>query len=278
LASIDGTCLDDAGNRLYRDPRNPTQLYASVTSILNIKSKPGLGIGLKNQVATFAAKNRKELATLTQAETLAILKDEKVIAKDWQIAGEFGTAVHQVVENIIYAEPLDHDLRVVESTKSYPVSNTFTEFVPQYWGEFVREHNVKPIMAERSVVNTIWGYAGRFDTIAEIDGEIAIIDTKSNKNGPKPEVALQNSAYSQGEYVFDFQSGKITPLPRVTASYVLWIREEGWNLFPLKLNDRTFDVFLEHLFLFRSWAYEVDTFVGPAVHSDRIQPVKPFYR
>lgn len=277
MASVDGTCLDDAGNRWYRDPRNPTLLYASVTSILNIKAKPGLGIGLKNGVAKYAARNRHALAELTQLDVEKLLKDESVIVPDWHIAGDFGTAVHQVVENIINLRPLHENLKLVKSTKTYPVNNTFTEFVPQYFSEFMREHNAKPLMTERAVMSATYGYGGRFDGIMEIDGELAIVDVKSNKNGPKDEVAMQNDAYANADYIIDMETGRIEPLPKVTASYVLWIREEGWNLFPLKFG-RPFQVFLKHLDVFNAWAREVPTFVGDPLHPNQIQPVKPFYR
>jgi hypothetical protein len=277
MASV-GTCEDDAGNRWYRDPKNPTQLYASVTSILNIKNKPGLTIGLKNGVAKYAARYRADIAGMTQLDAYNTLRNQDIVLPDWKIAGDFGTAVHQVVENIINGVPLAHDVREVRSTKTYPVSNTFTEFVPKYWGEFTRAHNVKPLLTERAIVNRALGFSGRFDAVMEVDGEIAIVDTKSNKNGPKDDVALQNTAYGMSPCIMDMETGETEPMPHITKSYVLWIREEGWNLFPLKYNWATYDAFCEHLRLFNRVAWGYKDFVGDPIHPDGIQPVTSFYR
>lgn len=273
-----GTCEDDAGNRWYRDPKNPTQLYASVTSILNVKSKPGLTIGLKNGVAKYAAHNRAEIATMTQLAAYNTLRDQDTVLPDWRIAGDFGTAVHQVVENIINGVPVGHDVREVQSTKTYPVSNTFTKFVPKYWDEFVRAHKVRPLLTERAIVNRFWGFSGRFDTVMEVDGEIAIVDTKSNKNGPKDDVALQNAAYGNTPHMMDFETGEVTRMPHITKSYVLWMREEGWNLFPLRYTNDTFDAFLAHLRLFNIKAWETKRLLGDPIHADGLQPVTSFYR
>lgn len=273
-----GTCEDDAGSRWYRDPKNPTQLYASVTSILNIKNKPGLTIGLKNGVAKYASRNRADIANMNQLDAYNTLRDQDTVLPDWRIAADFGTAVHQVVENIINDAPLAHNVHEVRSTKTYPVANTFTDFVPKYWGEFVKEYDVRPLLTERAIINEQWGYSGRFDTIMMINGEIAIVDTKSNKNGPKPDVALQNVAYAYSPKIVDFETGDTMEMPRVIRSYVLWMREEGWNLFPLRYNAMVFDKFLAHLRLFNIQAWESHDLMGTPLRPDGLQPVTSFYR
>lgn len=233
---------------------------------------------MKNGVANYAARNRHIIADWTQKEAYDTLRDQDIVLPDWRIAGDFGTAVHQVVENIINEIPLEYNLNHVESTKTYPVSNTFTEFVPKYWGEFVRVHNIKPLYTEKTVINKFWGYQGRFDTIMEVDGEIAIVDTKSNKNGPKHDVALQNKAYGEAPFMIDMETGAKVPMPKITKSYVLWIREEGWNLFPLQYDDEVFCAFLSHVDLFNRCAWQLSSFLGEPIHAEGIQPVKSFRR
>lgn len=275
------TFYDSEGNRWYRDPSNPSQVYAGVTSVLNVKSKDYLTKAKVNGVAEYAARNRKALAEMTQASAKALLKAQDVVLPDWQIATAFGTAVHTVTDNFLTGEALDKGLELVEGSDSYPVSNTFVEFVPQYWQEFIAAHNVKFIDSEQVVVNDEFGYGGRFDHVLEVDGELAIVDSKSNANGPYGSVALQNAAYGYGEAnaIVNMTTGSRKPMHAVTASYVFWIREEGWNLFPLEFNQNTYDDFLKHLYLFAYGATGREKeLIGPAIHDDQIKPVPKFYR
>lgn len=275
-----GTFYDAEGNRWYRDPSNPSQTYAGVTSILNIKSMDFLTKAKVKGVAVYAAKNRKSLAEMNQASVTALLKEQDVVLPDWRVATEYGTAIHTVTDNYLKGQPLDQDLQFVEGTDSYPVANTFTEFVPQYWSEFKAKHNVKFVDAEQVVLNDEYGYGGRFDHVLEVDGELVMVDTKSNANGPYGKVALQNSAYGQrSNKIVDLTTGARSPMHAVTGSYVLWIREDGWNLLPLEFTDETFDDFLKHLYLFAYGATGREKhLVGEPIHQDQLKPPVRFFK
>lgn len=270
-----GTFYDREGNRWYRDPANPSQVYAGVTSILNVRAAPGLEKAKRNGIAKYAAKNRKELAEGTQAHAEALLREQDVVLPDWRIATDFGTAVHTVTDNLLQGRPLDEGLEHVEGSKTYPVSNTFTEFVPRYWDEFLTVFDVEFVDSEQVVVSDEWGYAGRFDHVLKVNGKLVLVDTKSNKNGPNGKVALQNSAYGNADCIMDMTTGKRTPMHQVQGSYVFWIREEGWNLFPLEYTEHTFGDFRKHLDLFAYGAVRSDSeLVGEPLYEGGILPVK----
>lgn len=273
----DITFYDKQRNRWYRDPSNPTRTYAGVTSILNVKDAPWLARARVKGTAEYAATHRKALAEMTKAEVVALLNSQNVTLPDWKVATDFGTATHTVIENIINDRPLGQGVRHVEGTKSYPVSNTFTEFVPQYFSEFRAKHNVQVLDCEKVVVSDIWGHAGRFDAVMIVDDEIMIVDTKTNKPGPRAKTALQNKAYCTYTEIIDPVTGARSPMHKVTASRVLWMREEGWNLFELAFDDSVADDFRHHLDLFAFGKLREDSLIKGAIHKDQLQTPNSFY-
>jgi hypothetical protein len=58
------------------------------------------------------------------------------------------------------------------------------------------EHTIKPILTEEPLVSNIFGYGGIVDCLAELDGELALIDYKTNK-AIYIESFYQLGAYSQ---------------------------------------------------------------------------------
>lgn len=203
-----------------------------------------------------------------QEDVYRLLKDQDAMLPDWKAAREYGNAVHQVIENIINGAPLDHLVKEVEGTPTYPVVNDFTEWVPRYWDEFVAEHDVKVLSCEQSVVSDKWGYAGSYDLFGMVDGVPQFIDAKSNKGGPHLlSVALQNKAYGSADYVLDFITGAQSDLPQAQGSSVLWLRREGWNLWPLPYDNDIWRQFYARLLLF----HEREPDISP-MHEDGLLP------
>lgn len=232
-----GTYYDRDGDRWYKNPSNPTSSYAGVTSILNSRNKAGLVKAKTGGVAKYAAAHRKALAEMTQAGAIALLKSQDEVFPDWVVAREFGTATHQVVENIVNGRALDEGLEHVEGTKSYPVDNTFTTWVPKHWDSFTKTHRVNVIDVEQTVFNHSLGYAGSYDQVVKIDGITTILDVKSNANGPHADVALQCSLYAHAEVIMDMATGSERPMHDIEQAAVLWMRPEGFALYPLQFDE-----------------------------------------
>lgn len=267
-----GTRYDKDDDRWYIHPGNPTKEFAGVTSVLGTRKVTPIEKAKINGVARYAARNRKELATKNQAEVYQILKDQDTVLPDWNTAREFGSAAHQVIENVINGKPLGHMVKHVEGSATYPCDNTFTEWVPRHWREFTLEHDVKVIDSERSVVSDKFGYAGSFDYLLAVDGELAFVDAKTNAKGPHLwQVAMQNEAYRRADYILDFVTGEQSPLPSVAKSYVLWLRPEGWNLWPLPVGGDVWRTFYAHLLLFQASKSHMFEDIEP-IHEDGLQP------
>lgn len=218
--------------------------------MLGVKKVGALEKAKVNGVAGYAAHNRKDLAGMTKAATYALLRDERVTLPDWEVGRNFGTATHTVLENVIMGRPLDTDLQEVEGTDSYPVANDFIEWVPRWWDEFTTDFDVEVIECEETVVSPL-GYGGSFDLILKVNGVPTMVDAKSNRGGPRDSVALQNEAYRRCPEIVDMTTGARRPMPEVERSAVLWLRPEGWNLYPLKDGDPVWRRFYAHLLLFQ---------------------------
>jgi hypothetical protein len=217
---------------------------------LGVKKVSTLEKAKLNGTAMYAAHNRVALAGMTKAATYALLRDQSVTLPDWDVGRDFGTATHTVLENVIKGQPLDTDLQVVEGTATYPVDNTFTEWVPKWWDEFVKDFDVEVVECEETVTSPL-GYGGSFDLILRVNGVLTMVDAKSNRGGPRDSVALQNEAYRRCPEIIDMTTGVRRPMPEVERSAVLWLRPEGWNLYPLKDGDPVWRRFYAHLLLFQ---------------------------
>lgn len=246
--------------RWYRDANNHTKTYPGVTSILSARGKPAIENAKRNGVISYMTRHRKALAEVkNQQDIFAMLKGrvgEDVYLPDWKIARDFGTAVHQVIENLESNQPPDTDVEHVEGSKSYPVTNTFTEWVPRVWGEFVEKHEFELIASECPVYSdrAPMGWAGRLDIIGRMkfrpddERKITILDMKTNRGGPHGDVAVQNVAYAKADFML--LNGRKVELPEVEQSAVFWTHENtkltpntvGWNLIPLKFDLGVWDI------------------------------------
>jgi hypothetical protein len=206
--------------------------YAGVTSILNVLNKEGINKAKLKLQATYLADNRKRLAEGTKAQFLAEAKNDAVWLDDWRVAREVGTAAHQVLDNILHNNNLDANVKTVDGWEG----QSPLLWVPRWWEELNERFDVKPLLNETMVFSKKYGYAGTFDNAWEIDGQLCMVDAKTNKNGPRSSVALQNVAYAMAEEYYDAQ-GNAQPNLTFAKSRVFWMRPEGWNLYELRFDE-----------------------------------------
>lgn len=271
--SRQGTWYDREGNRWYKHPQNPTRNYAGVTSVLNTQRFGYLETAKINGIVNYAARHRAQLAEYSSMKAVSdILKNQDEVLPDWRVAREFGNATHQVIENIINGKPLDHLVKEVEGTSTYPCDNTFTTWVPRYWDQFYKAHDVEVVGCENSVVSDRWGYAGSYDFLLMLDGQLSYVDGKTNAKGPhRWSTSLQNKAYAKADYELDFITGEQTERAPVLNSYLLWLRPEGWNLWPLDNSEEVWKDFYARLWLFQR-AQDRSLDEGEPLHEDGLQP------
>jgi hypothetical protein len=222
--------IQRSGSRFYVHPDSKEKV-PGVTSVVGMLPKPFL--------QHWASKVTAELAVECIGELVGLAIRDKQGAIDWlkgaprrstSAAADVGTEVHEYFERLARGDKLGRVHPEVQ-----PFVNHINEFHDRYQPRY--------LFIEDAVWSVTHGYAGSFDAIAEIEGEIVIIDAKTTRSGVHEEVALQLSAYSHADHIID-QNGDEQPLPAITAGAVLHLRPEGWKFVPVRQDDEVFSYFL----------------------------------
>lgn len=105
-------------------------------------------------------------------------------------------------------------------------------------------YEIEPLVAEATVYNRTFRYAGTGDLFAKIGawgGVVAMLDYKTGKNA-WPETALQLAAYRNGEFI-GLPDGTDVPVPETQAGGVLHVDFGTTTLIPYRCGAREFEVF-----------------------------------
>jgi hypothetical protein len=109
---------------------------------------------------------------------------------------------------------------------------------------FLDDWAVEPIAVERPVFSRRHRYGGTFDLVADLgDGHRWLLDWKTNKSGPFGDTAFQLAAYRYAEFYLD-DDGAEVPMPPIDQCGVVWLRADGYELYPYEANAMVFREFL----------------------------------
>lgn len=195
-----------------------------VTTILNVLAKPAIAKWAASQVAEYVADHRDAIDHLYDAgrgPMVAALKETP-----WQRTREAqqrGTTFHDFAERLANGEEVD-----VPADQEPLVESALA---------FLEDYAITPTLVEQTVGSREHRYGGRVDLVAND----AIWDWKSGKR-IYPSTAMQLNAYAFAEFVGE--NGVEAPLPTIEAAYGVHIREDGYDVIPLKFGP---DVFAEFL-------------------------------
>lgn len=150
----------------------------SVTGITGVIDKSGALMGWAvNQMADYLlASEQKEI---TQGLIDAAKKEYRRLKKE---AADIGTQIHEWISEWIAGKKPD-------MPDNERVVNGITAFL-----KFQKEHKAKWLESERIVYSKKHKYAGILDAIAEIDGNLILVDFKSS-NGIYDEMRFQVAGY-----------------------------------------------------------------------------------
>ncbi|WP_328967947.1 hypothetical protein [Streptomyces sp. NBC_00239] len=146
-------------------------------------------------------------------------------------ASDLGSDAHDVFERMARGETLN--MRHVHVDLK-PFVRWFAEFLEQMQPRF--------LYLEETVWSDEHGYAGSFDAVAEIDGEVVGLDWKTSK-AVYESVALQLSAYRHADRIILAETGESVPMPTWTGGAVLHVRAEGWALVKVECGSEVFEHF-----------------------------------
>lgn len=204
------TIAEYVADRLDQDGEHVTadQLMDDLAEIARSKSKPWP-------------------AKLSRTKVAEILKG--VHYQDRDQAGNRGTEVHRLAELLTHGEEVE-------------VPEPLTGHVDAYLA-FLDEWQPTDVLTEVVVGSAKHRYCGTLDMIATLPGlGRCLVDLKTNRSGPFGEVALQLAAYRYAEVALI--DGESVPMPPVDWTGVLWLRADGYDLYPFDAGPEQFRSFL----------------------------------
>jgi hypothetical protein len=241
--------------------------YWGVTTIIGGGiPKPVLVNWAKKFTAEYAIEHHRQLAVMiehaqTPADRQGVIDWLKNAAyRDRDQKANLGSIIHDIAEAHVIGRPYPS-----LTEEQAPFVETFKTFLADFTPTFVA--------VEMPVFNRQYLYAGTLDSIMDIPlsviGECALwgeppvdrdywrilVDYKTGASGPWPEVAIQNSAYRNAEFV-GLPNDREAPMPVVDGTAVLKIRPEGYELYPLRSDQDVFDTFLYAREVYR-WGQEI---------------------
>lgn len=192
----------------------------SVTGIIGIYDKPALLNWAVNQCVAYLKPYKDQPVT---AEILAAMPKEWRKVRDE--AAQIGTDFHAFAEAFAKGE-------------KPKLPDGPARFAADAFMQWVTEHHFKPVAIERRILSRQEWYAGTVDVIAEIDGELTVLDYKTSKKPFKgimyDEWRLQLAAYA---LAFEEETG-MRPTRRIIARFP---KEEDDSFEPYEATDHQFD-------------------------------------
>lgn len=111
--------------------------------------------------------------------------------------------------------------------------------------DWLNVRKVRIIAVERQVFNLTLGYAGTFDILGEIDGEIIVVDLKTG-NDTYVDHVLQQIGYAMGEFVGENNVVDVAltkQLREANGMALLHLRDDGWEYQRIKPTPEMFEAF-----------------------------------
>ncbi|MCX7336321.1 MAG: PD-(D/E)XK nuclease family protein [Hyphomicrobiales bacterium] len=230
--------------------RTPRHLYyfngsgpwPGVTTVTDILDKPALTKWHRTQVAEAAIANAERLlADRESGNVEAAIAYLLAIRTEGTNGRERGTRIHAALESVLRREPLsveDRDMPAVAGARAW-----------------LNEHSVRPLEVEAYLIHETLGYGGTCDLIAEIDGEVTLVDWKSSKSVAWPdgrvyaEMRLQLAAYANAEFSAKVGDPQRYPVPTIQKYGIAHVTDTGTKFYPADVTEADWIAFRACLYL-----------------------------
>jgi hypothetical protein len=191
--------------------------------------KPNLVDWAARMSAEYAADHVDDIARLERGAAIDLIKNAHSRSRNFAAAK--GTDIHAIAQRLAAGEPVE-------------VADTIAGYVDAYL-RFVEDWQPDTIALEAPVINRRWFYAGSFDLLCSLRGQLcSLVDIKTGGSGVWPETCLQIAAYRHAEAMLD-ADGREVPMPATDAGHALWLSDDGtYELLPVESGDDIFNVFL----------------------------------
>lgn len=233
---------------VHRTPRhlyyfNGKGPWPGVTTITDVLDKPALLKWHKTQIAE---------AALAHADRLIVDRDagnvEAAVAfllatrNEGTNSRERGSRIHATIEGILRREGPTIDPRDAPAIAGV-----------RTW---LNEHKVKPLEIEAYLIHETLGYGGTLDVIAEIDGEVWLLDWKTSKSVAWPdgrvydEMRYQLAAYANAEFVARIGDPTRYELPLIQRYGIVHVTDGGTRLYPADVTANDWTTFRACLWIY----------------------------
>jgi hypothetical protein len=241
-------------SRYYVDPADPDNVYDSVTTILSAtNSKPWLAPWAAKLAAEFAAEQHEFIGqtidVVGKDGAVDLIKGEA--RRKRELKADIGVHQHDILEALILDQPIPEcpphlvDLEIDgESVDQDAIADGLLNFIADFGPTFE--------MAEATIANTTYGYAGTLDLVAwfptiRIPGNLAkgarlCLDLKTGER-IDPTARPQVVSYKSATEVWIDEMGNKAPMPHVDLCGVLHLRSSyrrGYKLVVVPPSDESF--------------------------------------
>jgi hypothetical protein len=213
------------GSRKYVHPVTG-ETVPSVTTCLKVIAKPNVTNWAARKAAEYAISNWESMEGLSAPEKVAAIS-----SAHQEISGtarDTGNAVHEVAEKWGRGEA--HN----------PPKET-SAYVNQLIG-FLMDNDVRFIENECTLWSRAHSYAGTADAIAEISGQVYLLDFKTGKRVYE-EAALQLSALAAADFIIR-EDGEEAEIPALEILAAVHIRPRSFKLISVNRREENFSAFL----------------------------------
>ena len=229
-----------AGHTYSMGPHGP---FPGVTGIIALQDAVGGSDGLLNWAVKLALDEvERGLPAITRAvepeHSWPTLRSRAFQAKN--AARDNGSAIHAAVDAFNRGEPLE----LVDSTAHH---------VAQY-AAFLHHRKAEVLGSEKYAINATLGFGGTYDSLMQIDGELALVDVKSGKE--KPSQRLQLAGLSMAEWHGE-PGEEPERMVEVDTAYILLLRPEGYEAIRHDITDEDREHFarlVQTYHAIREWA------------------------
>jgi hypothetical protein len=211
--------------------------WPGVTSITRGLDAPALTNWKLGEVARSAVENAERLIEDRQAGKVdAAVKYLTTLSTS---AMDRGSRIHGNIESILRREPFTPDPRDAAAVAG----------ARAWLNQQVREHGLRPLEVEAFLINETLGYGGTLDLIAELDGEVWLLDWKTGKSVAWPDGSvyadhrLQLAAYAKAGFIARIGDPERYPLPVVTRFGIVHVTDGGTRLYEADVTERDWIAF-----------------------------------
>lgn len=195
--------------------------------------KPALINWAAKTTAGYAVDHWDELAALNISARMAKL--ERARWDDVGEASERGREVHTLGQRFLAGEDVTPPDTLAGHLDSYV--------------RFVEEWQPQEVAVEAAVFSREFRYGGRFDLLARLADNLLWLLDKTSRSGVFADVALQLAAYRYADFyvledeVDDAGVAVEHDMPTVDRTGVVWLRADGYDLYPLEAGAEAFEIF-----------------------------------